>query len=68
MGASLPHIATETTADVVAVMFKFGAPHHIYIFIFFSISFSLTTYFTGVFFAKIVLLFSGTRLLLLNIL
>lgn len=27
-------------------MFKFGHPHHIYFFIFFSISFSLPTYFT----------------------
>lgn len=44
-GRFLPHIATETIADVVTVVFKFGA-HHIHIFIFFSISFSLTTYFT----------------------
>lgn len=41
----LPHIATEAIADVVTVVFKFGASHHIHIFIFFSISFCLTTYF-----------------------
>lgn len=45
LGSLLPHIATETIADV-AVVFKFGASHHIYIFIFhFLLSHNLFYYF-----------------------